>query len=175
MREFRNRSDFHSPENYGSGVPYFQGAFAVAELGMAFSALNPPVILASLTSSHDEVEKMCMIRPQILPTALVWSIKGGTMVSPWRKIFSSISRPAHTASSLLSPQAPNNPATMKVAYFLLSALATVAIAAPSTPMNDELVVENLEKRQICAGACENGRKYCYNCSNGGCQSWYIKC
>lgn len=64
---------------------------------------------------------------------------------------------------------------MKVAYFLLSALATVAIAAPTTPTGDEIMVENLEKRQICGGACENGRKYCYNCSFGSCQSWYIKC
>ncbi|KAH6692728.1 hypothetical protein F5X68DRAFT_229078 [Plectosphaerella plurivora] len=63
---------------------------------------------------------------------------------------------------------------MKVAYFLLSALATVAIAAPTTPTGDEIMVENLEKRQICGGACENGRKYCYNCSFGSCQSCSTK-
>ncbi|KAH7359269.1 hypothetical protein B0T11DRAFT_330963 [Plectosphaerella cucumerina] len=56
---------------------------------------------------------------------------------------------------------------MKVAYFLLSALATVAIAAPSATTGDEIMVENLEKRQICSGACENGKKRCYNCINGG--------
>ena len=64
---------------------------------------------------------------------------------------------------------------MKVAYFLLSALATVAIAAPSATTGDEIMVENLEKRQICSGACENGKKRCYNCINGGCTSWTIPC
>jgi hypothetical protein len=63
---------------------------------------------------------------------------------------------------------------MKVVYLVLSALATMTIAAPNPIMEDGTVGDTVEKRDIC-GPCQNGRRYFYNCMNGGCTSRYENC
>lgn len=58
---------------------------------------------------------------------------------------------------------------MKAVYVIVSALASLAIAAPSANQLNEVPAAATEKRQqLTCGPCVNGRKTCYYCPTTQC-------
>jgi hypothetical protein len=68
---------------------------------------------------------------------------------------------------------------MKAVYFIVSAMATLAFAAPSANINAEneaIRAAEIEKRQISGcGPCKNGQKTCYYCPLVSCTYTIQKC
>ena len=58
---------------------------------------------------------------------------------------------------------------MKAFCFFVTALATMALAAPTAQNGAEVAADNLETRQMSGCTrCSNGRYRCYSCNSGGC-------
>lgn len=59
-------------------------------------------------------------------------------------------------------------AKMKAVYFVLTALATLAVAAPPQPAAEAMAADVEKRQNNGCYPCQNGRRTCWSCTPMGC-------